>query len=252
MLDNLHAWRHASSSSLEPCCFVDLDDYFTYCNSAWCRLLGYSEFELKTMRWQDITAPEEVGADEGELRDTKNNYDKKSYYLEKIYIRKDKTKIKVGIYVNKFPPEGEAEGLIVFCRTLQGSSEYEELKNKFLEIEKTVNVLSHIEGLTNNLGQKIEDQSCNIKQNRELILSIIKKDNVSIGTNNVGNNGNTGNTSSSNNDSRVILYLITGFGFLVTGLITLGIVLAYMSYYGNGDANMEKPDIKQIEFGTQE
>ncbi len=61
---------------------------FLYVNSVLCHILGYGESELKAKRWQDITHPDDLTADqesanrvaEGRL----NSYD-----MEKRYIKKN-------------------------------------------------------------------------------------------------------------------------------------------------------------------
>ncbi len=76
-----------------------LDGRFEYVNRSFCKLVGYSAEELYTMRWQDLTHPEDVPRDqelasqviEGKLDD---------YTVEKRYIRKDGGVVWVNLFGN--------------------------------------------------------------------------------------------------------------------------------------------------------
>lgn len=238
----LDLWKQAVDQSLEACSFVDENNYFIYCNESWCRLLGYAESELKQMKWQDITISSDVGGDQAEVESVQTSK-KDSYYLEKVYVRKNKTHINVGIYVHNYPKLCSNKGFIVFCRPLTGSSEYEELKRRFFDIEKTVTILHQASTIATGLQHKLDTQIQQTEENRELILRLMGKSDVKM-SNRVGND--------SKNDSSVIMYLVMGFGFLCTALISVGLVLAYIAYYNNGNEKMKPPEIQQIDFNSKE
>jgi len=61
---------------------------FLYVNNVLCQLLGYTEAELRQKRWQEITHPEDVSADqESAQRVAEGRLN--SYSMEKRYIRKN-------------------------------------------------------------------------------------------------------------------------------------------------------------------
>ncbi len=76
-----------------------LDGRFEYVNSAFCKLVAYTAEELYSKRWQDITHPDDVAADQqfadqviaGELHD---------YTVEKRYIRKDGGIVWINLFGN--------------------------------------------------------------------------------------------------------------------------------------------------------
>ena len=67
---------------------TDLTGRFTMVNPAYCSMLGYSEAELLTMRFQDITVPEDVVRDE-ENRKSLLAGNIPHYHLEKRYVCKN-------------------------------------------------------------------------------------------------------------------------------------------------------------------
>lgn len=61
---------------------------FLYVNKVFCHIIGYSEAELKSKRWQDITHEDDIGPDqESAHRVAEGRLD--SYELEKRYIKKN-------------------------------------------------------------------------------------------------------------------------------------------------------------------
>lgn len=72
-----------------PMALVRLDHRFSRCNRAYCKMLGYSESELKLRRWQDVTFPDDIPGDEDSANSLKSS-DSDGYTLIKSYITKDR------------------------------------------------------------------------------------------------------------------------------------------------------------------
>lgn len=87
-------------------------------NPALCRMLGYSEEELLTMTFADLTHPSDLDLDVGlfeELRAGK----RESYSLEKRYIRKDRRVHRAKIVVSM---ERSSEVVVVTAEDLSGEA----------------------------------------------------------------------------------------------------------------------------------
>ena len=67
--------------------------HFDFVNPALCELLGYTETELKELRFQDVTVPSDRRADEAEAQLLVAGV-KDSYIMEKSYITKRQTVIR--------------------------------------------------------------------------------------------------------------------------------------------------------------
>ena len=68
-------------------------------NPAYCRMVGYSVEELRTMRLQDFTHPEDLAENERIMRDALSR-DPGSFNAEKRYVRKDGQIIRVRMSVS--------------------------------------------------------------------------------------------------------------------------------------------------------
>ena len=112
---------------------------FLFVNQAWCRLLGYAPAEMLELTWPEVTDPEDVGGDmlaEQKLIDRKES----EYYLEKRYIRKDQTKVFIGLFVASYPDQGDVECFVVTAREISSDSEQqiEALKRELTDELKAV------------------------------------------------------------------------------------------------------------------
>lgn len=67
--------------------FVTADGYFVAANEQFQKLLGFSEFELTRMKWQDLTHPADLEADLENVRRTIAGQ-MESYEMHKRYLRK--------------------------------------------------------------------------------------------------------------------------------------------------------------------
>jgi PAS domain S-box-containing protein len=67
---------------------VDLDGHWLRLNQAACSILGYSEAELSTMTFDEVTYPEDLAEDRRKLDELLRGTTK-SYKMEKRYVRKD-------------------------------------------------------------------------------------------------------------------------------------------------------------------
>jgi PAS domain S-box-containing protein len=79
----LNTFEHAAAGMSH----VALDGHLLRVNRAFCQLVGYTSDELLTMRFADITAPEDIGPDERLLAQTIAG-ERDRYTLEKRYIHK--------------------------------------------------------------------------------------------------------------------------------------------------------------------
>lgn len=74
-----------------------LDGRFLFVNRAFCELVGYSADELRSMTWQQITDPEDVGADQA-LANSVLSHEIAHYTVQKRYIRKDGSRVWVELF----------------------------------------------------------------------------------------------------------------------------------------------------------
>lgn len=95
-------WKAACQHMNHPLACVGTDNKFKWVNEAWCRLVGYSPAELYERTWQSITTTDDVGGDYDAVADVIGGT-RLSYYLEKSYLRKDKTEVVVELTVHRFP-----------------------------------------------------------------------------------------------------------------------------------------------------
>ena len=114
---------------------------FTYTNAEFCRLVGYTESELRRLTWQSITHPEDLEADLTLGRQLLESDGRITHYLmDKRYIRKDGQPIHVRLFGNFVrDARGEViEGLAVVLdlsdrrRTEQKEAEAARRRDEFL------------------------------------------------------------------------------------------------------------------------
>lgn len=79
-------WKH----SVAGLAVLDDEGHFLSSNPAFCRIVEYTEAELKTRAWQDITHPEDITADESMSRDLASGK-VDAYDMVKRYITKTNT-----------------------------------------------------------------------------------------------------------------------------------------------------------------
>jgi PAS domain S-box-containing protein len=90
-----NAFRHSPHGMA----FVSPDGHWLKANRALCEMLGYSEEELLQLRFADITHPEDVSTDEGQVRRIAIG-EIGSYHRIKRYLRKDGGVIWVSLAVS--------------------------------------------------------------------------------------------------------------------------------------------------------
>lgn len=83
---------------------IDKSGKFLRANPAFCDLVGYSESELQTKKWQDITHPEDTDGGEQMFNRTMAGL-VTSYAMEKRYITKRGQIIWVNLFVTSVPDE---------------------------------------------------------------------------------------------------------------------------------------------------
>ena len=173
-------WKLACEKNPDPVSFVDTNDMFVFCNKAWCKLLGYSESELKNKTWQDITRAKDISGDQSEVDSVKRG-DKDEYYIEKKYIKKDGSEVSVRLYVHRYPESGDHEGYVVFASKIT-SEEYEDLKSKFLDLQKTVLILQQNAVASDFLSTQLLILDQKIEQNKEIAkIALERGNNINIG-----------------------------------------------------------------------
>lgn len=104
--------------ALEGIAILGKDGHFWAVNPAFALMLGYAPYELVGKKFQHITAPEDVEGDEksalavyeGEI---------KTYDMVKTYIRKDGTRFRALLRVQRIPPEGDQEVFRHFVNAIQ-------------------------------------------------------------------------------------------------------------------------------------
>lgn len=85
---------------------VDRDGRFLSVNKALCRILGYTEGELLSLTWMDVTAPSDAMADAAEI--DKIFSDKSdSYTMHKRYITKMSGAVPATLTVHGYRHDGE-------------------------------------------------------------------------------------------------------------------------------------------------
>lgn len=212
---NFQWWKIACERNPNPVCFVDVDNKFIFANKSFCELVGWSESDLKEKSWFEITKNEDIGGDSSEVSAIKNGL-KTEYYLEKTYIRKDKKEIDVCIYVHRYPEFGDHEGYIVFARKLS-SEEFENLKDKFYDLHKTVLLLQQNAVSSEYLSNEIKLLGLKLEQQKELI-NMTHRPSI-----NIGDKTRSGRDSIKN-DSKVII--------AVSAIIIIGIICVTALFLG--------------------
>jgi len=213
-------WKSACEKNPDPIAFVDLDQRFIFCNSAWSRLTGYSEPELREKKRSHITKSEDIGPDQSEI-DNIVKGSKIEYYIEKTIIRKDRNEISVKMFVHRYPEQGSHEGYLIFARR-STSEDYEDLKSKFLDLHKTVLILQQNAVGSQLMAQQMEIIEQKLEQNKEIAKMVIDRDRGSI---NIGDKfGDQGNKAGRDN--------IQGLSSNAIIVITVLIVISILTILG--------------------
>jgi PAS domain S-box-containing protein len=209
-------WKLACEKNPDPVAFVGLDNRFIFANHAWCKLLGYSESELKEKTWQDITKQEDIGSDQAEV-DSVIRGEKEEYYLEKTYIKKDRSHINIKLYVHRYPETSYHEGYVVFAKRIT-SEDYEDLKSKFLDLQKTVIILQQNSIASDFISSQISILEQKLEQNKEISKMLIEKadhNSINIGDKFGDNSNKAGRDNLINSHNGNIIGLIILFGFII-------------------------------------
>ncbi|MEO8007627.1 MAG: PAS domain S-box protein, partial [Betaproteobacteria bacterium] len=88
LLESEARFRNAFDAAAIGMAIVSLDGNWLQVNANLCRMLGYSESELKKLTFQDVTHPDDLKADLDNLRQVLRG-EIPSYEMEKRYFRKD-------------------------------------------------------------------------------------------------------------------------------------------------------------------
>ncbi len=221
----IEQWRFACEMNHHPIAFVDLDQRFVFCNTAYCQLVGWAESELKNRRWQDITKPSDIGGDIAEVESIFNGV-KKHYYLEKVYLRKDLTEVAVQLYVYRFPDIGPQVGFICFADR-KGSIELMSMEKKYSEIQQTLILIqtqqqqfSSIASQLSIVNEKIESNTEETRRSKELsektLLALAGKSDVQVAGGDL-----VGHNKTVNQSSIIIFLLIAAITISIGALIVV-------------------------------
>ena len=245
MLSSPEIHRIALEKIPHPCAFVSMEDRFLYVNAAWTRMLGYTESEMREVRWQDITKTEHIGGDSKEADKLKKGQ-QTEFFTEKVYISKLNLEVPVSLYVHRYPSIGPQIGYIAFAKEREVfDNDIEFLKNKFRELEQAVAMFTETSKQTDSLAQKIAYLENHVAANTDKIFSAMSGGNDSM----LFNFGESHqNTQSSNNNSRsgkAVSNSTVVFGFLgsliAVSFIGLATMAGYIIYITNNNASMSPP-----------
>ncbi len=98
-IENDQRFRMALMGAAHGIALVALDGTFMQVNDALCRMLGYTEEELRALSFQDITHPDDLENDLDNLHECIGGM-RTTYQMEKRYFRKDGSVIWVNIAVS--------------------------------------------------------------------------------------------------------------------------------------------------------
>lgn len=130
-LESLDPYRNTFEQAAVGMVVADLDGRFLRVNRAYCELVGYEESELLSLRFQDISYPEDLEKDLSGVDDLLAGR-AKSFRIEKRYIRKDGTLIWVQLNAGIVrTPTGEPSYLLGQVQDISARKEAE------LALEKT-------------------------------------------------------------------------------------------------------------------
>ncbi len=108
---------------------TNLEGYITYANPAYCRLTGYNEQELRKMRFQQLTHPDDVSNNQVLYTSLVSGV-MDHYFLEKRYIRKDGQVIWVGVSSSMlYDSNGKAQFGFAFVEDITSRKQAEKLLN---------------------------------------------------------------------------------------------------------------------------
>ncbi len=104
----------------------DQEQFFLSANEAFCKILGYSENELRKLTFKDITHPDEINESIANMEDLKSGH-VPFFSQEKRYIRKDGTIINGKVTVSAIR---ETEGKpVLFVAELEDITERKKLES---------------------------------------------------------------------------------------------------------------------------
>ncbi len=117
------------------------DGRFGLANNAYCRLVGYSQEELKEHTWAQITPPEYLDEETRLLAGL--HHSKEPVHYEKEYIRKDGTRIPVALLVHSRSDErGQPDYYYAFVTDITERKRIEgELKARDIRLQKLTSQL---------------------------------------------------------------------------------------------------------------
>lgn len=97
-------WRAACENIRHPIACVTKNHYFVWVNSAFERLVGYSQAELQEKTWMDITDTEDLGVDMKNVLAVVEGSDLQ-YTMLKHYLHKSGAKVRICLTVWRHPSD---------------------------------------------------------------------------------------------------------------------------------------------------
>ena len=236
-------WRMACEVHHHPIAFVDMHQRFVFCNSAYCQLVGWAESELRDRSPKDITKSSDVGADLGEVEAVINGI-KKSYYLEKTYVKKSGEEVAASINIHRFPDAGNQQGFICFADR-KGSPELVQMEKKFSELQTTLVLVQSTQSGFNNLTAQITEISRQLHQNTEetksarqlaeqTLLSTAGKSDVHVG--NRAGSDYVGNNKTMNQSTVII---VLGVAMVMAFISMLLLLTGGILKFNTGNTQVE-------------
>jgi len=113
---------------------VALDGRWLRLNQRYCEILGYSQDELTSLRFPDVTHPEDSAADQAELQRLAGG-ETDTFSREKRYIRKDGSVVWVNVTVSLVrDPTGRPDYFIKIAEDISERKQLDETRERFIAI----------------------------------------------------------------------------------------------------------------------
>lgn len=177
-------WRFICEHGHHALACIGEDDRFVWVNEAWCRLLGYSQAELKQKTWIEITLQGDVGGDVASAQELIEEGGRRHYTLSKRYVHKLGHIVKVEITVHRFPSVvGEFQAFAVEAmpevatyqqlENLKRDYEVNRVRDQQVIQELIVRLKSYEKKMSNSNSESRNNSTINIGNNSVVVAIII-------------------------------------------------------------------------------
>lgn len=142
LLEESRKYFHAIYENvLTGIAITDWDGYFKHCNSAYCKLFGYSQEELIQLSFLSLISPDEREYIKLEIQRLKNG-EQSFFETENRYIHKDGHEIRIYKYVSTLPDKTGKPALLL--KIITNASARKQTEEKLWE-QKLLNAEIHAE-----------------------------------------------------------------------------------------------------------